>query len=372
MAGERLGIFVPSLHGGGAERMAALLAAALTRRGHPVDLLLAEAEGPYLATIPPEVRIVDFGKSGVLGCLPQLVRYLRKTPPSTIYSTLSHTNVITLLANVLAGSPSRVVIAECSSFDECRRNYRTLRDRLIRVMMRLTYGRADKILVVADAMVEELRKGVGVARSRLLFLPSPVVPDDFDARSRQPLECPLFGQGRPVIVAAGRLTFEKDFATLIRACALLRHRYDAALVILGEGPERRSLETLSAELGIADHVLLPGFVDNPFPCMRAASVFALSSRFEGMPGVLLQAMACGTPIVSTDCRTGPREVLEDGAWGILVPVGDPIRLAEGLMESLARNEHPDVRKRALGFTVEGAIDGYLDVLVGGGDGEPRE
>jgi glycosyltransferase involved in cell wall biosynthesis len=377
MPAPRLSIFIPSLLGGGAERVASILANGFARRGHEVDLLLARAEGPYLADISADVRIVDFDRSGVAACLPQLTRYLRTTRPHALLSLLSHANVIALIANRLAGSPSRAVVCERSSFVECRRTYRRPRDRLVRAMMRLTYPWASRITTVSDATIDELHENMGIERARFLYVPNPVVPNDIDSQSREPFECDVFGKGRPVIVAAGRLAPEKDFATLIRAFKLVRERRDSALVILGEGSERPMLESLAAELGIADHVRLPGFVRNPFPFMRAAAVFALSSRFEGMPGVLVQAMACGTPVVSTDCRTGPREVLEGGKWGTLVPVGDPAALAAGIADSLDRREHPEVRARAERHKEETGVDHYLQALLAPGgddraDVEPRE
>jgi glycosyltransferase involved in cell wall biosynthesis len=361
-----LSIFMPSLLGGGAERKASLLANGFARRGHAVDLLLARAEGPYLADISPDVRIIDFNKSGVAACLPQLSRYLRRSRPYALLSMLSHANVVALLANRLAGSPSHVVVCECSSVVECQRTYRRPRDRLVRTMMRLTYPWASKITTVSDAIVDELHAGIGIRREQMLSIPNPVVPSDLIAQSREPFECDLFGQGRPVLVAAGRLAPEKDFVTLIRALKLLRERRDAALVILGEGPERPKLESLAAELELCDHIRMPGFVGNPFPFMRAASVFVLSSRFEGMPGALVQAMACGTPVVSTDCRTGPREILDGGKWGTLVPVGDPAALAGGIAEVLDREEHPDVRERTDRYTEASSVDRYLQVLLAAG------
>ncbi len=369
MPTPRLSIFLPTLFGGGTERVASRLANGFARRGHAVDLLLARAEGPYLAEISPEVRIVDFRKSGVAACLPKLACYLRRERPRALLSMLSHANVTALLANRLAGSPSRVVVAERSSFVECKRNYRSLPDRLVRAMMPLTYPWSSKVIVVSDEMADELHQGIRVEPAHILSIPNPVVPDDINARSREAPECDIFGQGRPVIVAAGRLEFEKDFAVLIRALALVREHLDVGLVILGEGSERQRLEGLAAELGLAEHLRMPGFVGNPFPFMRAASVFVLSSRFEGMPGVLVQAMACGTPVVSTDCRTGPRELLEGGKWGTLVPVGDPAALAEGIAQSLRRNDHPDVRARAERHKEEVGVDRYLQALLGlqGGD-----
>ena len=341
-----------------------LLASGFVERGHQVDLLLARAEGPYLAAIPPQVRIVEFGEKGVSGCLLKLARYLRRERPDILVSAMSHVNVVALLANRLAGSPSRVVISERTSFASAKRNFRSPRDRATRALMRLTYRWADRIVVVASAIVDELAAGLRLNRSRLVMIPSPLVPDDLAARVRPEPDCAEYRKGKPVILAAGRLTFEKDFHTLLRAFALLRTRHDAALVILGEGSDRASLMDLARELGVEADFALPGFVSNPFPFMRAASLFVLSSCLEGMPGVLVQAMACGTPVVSTDCRTGPREILEDGRWGALVPVGNPVGLADAMMAALARKDHPDVTQRAKDFSEAMSIERYLEAVLG--------
>ena len=366
-APRRLAVFVPDLKGGGTERVMSVLAGGFAGHGHRVDLVLARAEGPFLAAIPPEVRIVELGRKGVLRCLPDLVRYLRRERPDTLFSAMSHANVVALLANRLAGSPSRVVVSERTSFVETRRNFRSLRDRTTRLLMRATYRWADSVIVVAEAIIEELHRGLRLDRARLRTIPNPVVTRELRARAEEEPACPLFGQGRPVILAAGRLSFEKDFHTLLRAFALVRHRRDAALVIIGEGPDREGLERLARSLGVADHFALPGFVANPYAYMRAASLFVLSSRFEGMPGVVVQAMACGTPIVSTDCRTGPREILEDGKWGELVPVGDPIAIADAILASLSRTDHPDVRVRAQDFEEAKSVLQYLDALIAAPD-----
>ncbi|MDQ8757229.1 glycosyltransferase [Sphingosinicella sp. LHD-64] len=364
MRPRRLAIFVPNLRGGGTERVMATLAREFSQQGHKVDLLLAQGEGPYRATIPAEVRIVDFGRNGVFGSLGDLVRYLRRERPDALYSALSHANVVALLANLLAGSPTRNVVSERTSFREAKRHLRSLNERLVRLLMRVTYRRAYRIAVVAEAIVDELHEDLGLDRSRIVAIRNPIVDQGLlDAAAQDPEE-PIFAQGRPVILAAGRLAFEKDFDSLIRAFALTRLRHDAALVIVGEGPDRPRLEALVRQLGLESHVALPGFVDNPFAFMRAAGLFVLSSRFEGMPGVIVQAMACGTPVVSTDCRTGPREILEGGRWGKLVPVGDIPALADAMISALGEKEHPDVRRAVEDFSVSVAVQRYLDLALG--------
>lgn len=364
MEARRLSIFVPTMAGGGAERNMATLANGFAERGHRVDLLLARGEGPNLAGIGPAVRIVDFRKKGVLGCLPPLVRYLRKERPDALLSAMSHANVVALAAHRLAGSKARILVSERASYTALLANHPALRDRAVYFLMRRTYKRADGVIVVARAMIDELHKGLGLDRSRLHMVPNPVVTRRLLEEARETPDCPSFGQGAPVVLGAGRLHAQKDFETLLRAFASLRAEREARLVIIGEGPDRARLERLARDLGIAGDVAFPGYQANPFAYMSAAALFVLSSRFEGMPGVLIQAMACGTPVVSTDCPTGPREILEDGRWGALVPIGDAERLHDAMAAALDGREGPDVRARAADFDEAGAVDRYLELLLG--------
>lgn len=359
----RLAIFIPTLLGGGAERVMSIVARGFAERGHEVDFLVASSAGPYRELIPDEVRLIDFKKKGVLGCLLPLAGYLRRERPVAIYSAMSHTNVIALAANALAGSPARVIVSERASYEQVRAHHRSLANRATRVAMRYTYGRADKIVVVAEAIADELHRHLGLPRSRMVALPNPVVTPEIAGLAQQTPETQIFDAGKPVILGAGRLTFQKDFETLIRAFGIVRGSHDARLAIIGEGPDREQLQHLIEQLGLGGVVELAGFVSNPFAWMRAASVFVLSSRYEGLPGVLIQAMACGTAVVSTDCPTGPREILQDGKWGPLVPVGDPDALARAVVDQLTSKHRPDVRLRAQDFSERVAVDGYLDLAL---------
>ena len=182
----------------------------------------------------------------------------------------------------------------------------------------------------------------------------------------EPFDHPWFAPGAPpVILGAGRLTEQKDFPTLIRAFALVRKKHPARLMILGEGEERSKLETLVQELGLEKEVSLPGFVDNPYKYMKRAAVFVLSSRWEGFPNVLVEAMALGTPVVSTDCPNGPAEILENGKWGELVPVGETQSLASAVLRTLDRVDVVRVKgaaERADQFRVESIIREYFCAL----------
>jgi glycosyltransferase involved in cell wall biosynthesis len=202
-----------------------------------------------------------------------------------------------------------------------------------------------------------------LAPGRLVTIYNPVVDTQLMVQSEgQALHPWLVAGGVPVVLAAGRLIAQKDFGTLIAAFARLRQERSVRLIIIGEGEERAALLVLARQLGVAQDVDLPGFMANPMAAMRAAQVFVLSSRFEGLPGVLIQAMACGTPVVSTDCPSGPREILQDGHWGRLVPVGDVTRMAEAIKATLEHLNPPDVRFRAEAFSTDQAVRAYADVL----------
>jgi glycosyltransferase involved in cell wall biosynthesis len=216
---------------------------------------------------------------------------------------------------------------------------------------------------VSVGVADDLAETIAFPRHRITVVYNPIVTAALIARSHETIAHPWLVPGAPpVILAVGRLTLPKDFPTLIRAFARLRAGRSARLVILGEGELRDELEALVAELGLTADVALPGFTDNPFSWMRRSALFVLSSAWEGLPTVLVEAMACGTPVVSTDCRSGPAEILEGGKWGRLAPVKDVEALAAAMATTLEETEHPDVAQRALDFGVDRAVDGYLQAV----------
>jgi glycosyltransferase involved in cell wall biosynthesis len=188
-----------------------------------------------------------------------------------------------------------------------------------------------------------------------------------------PMKDPWLAGGEPpVILGVGRLATQKDFSTLLHAFARVRSQRPARLLILGEGDKRFELEALAQNLGLARDVRLPGYADNPFAYMRRCSVFVLSSAYEGLPTVLIEAMACGAPVVSTDCPSGPAEILEGGRYGCLVPIGDPDAMASAILTIL--QDAPDTtrtRQRAEMFSIEASVDQYLNLLLGDSAGDPR-
>lgn len=356
-------IFLPTLAGGGAERAMATVASGLADRGVPVELLLARAEGPYLSQLHAAVQVRDLHARSATQALLPLARVLRQSQPAVLLSAMSHANIVASLAHRLAGSRARLVLSERVNLSALYEQSQDWRLRLTRHLMRWTYPRADCLVAVSQGVADDLLQHVAVPADRVLAIPNPVVDATLLAQAQQAPQHPwLLDGSTPVVLAAGRLTPQKDFATLIDAFASLERGRSLRLLILGEGPERPALLQRAQALGVADRVSLPGFVANPFAAMRAASLFVLSSRYEGLPGVLIQAMACGTRVVSTDCPSGPREVLHGGRWGRLVPVGDAAALAAAMAAALDDPAPPDVKARAADYAEARAVELYARAL----------
>lgn len=339
------------------------LAKSFAMRGYEVDLVLTEAVGPYLELLPDNIRVIDLKASRVFNSLPGLVRYLRRDRPSAMLSAMGHTNIIAIWARMISGVPLRLAVSERNTASISRNNATNHRNKLVHTLCKWFYPFADIVVAVSQGVADDLVESLKINSNKIKVIYNPVVDGELSERALEKIKHQWFDrQEVPVILGAGRLHRQKDFATLIMAFALVLKKQNARLLILGEGDERPSLEGLIRKLGIQDHAALPGFVDNPFQYMSRTRVFVLSSAWEGLPGVLIQAMACGAYVVSTDCPSGPREILEAGKWGRLVPVGDVQAMAEAIGNTLDEQKHPDVMKRAADFGVEQAVDNYLLVL----------
>ena len=359
----RIAIFAPSMAGGGAERGAVKLAEGLVRRGFDVDLVLAAAEGPRLEEIPAEVRLVDLGAGRVAGSLPGLVRYLRREKPQGLASVLDHANVVALWARKLGRYQGRVVVIEQNTLSEAALNGKTRRDRLMPRLVRRFYPWADYVVGVSEGVTEDLARFVTLPPDKVRVIANPIVATDVEELARAPLDHVWFSSGEPVFVAAGRLRPQKDFPTLLRAFAHVRSTRPARLVILGEGPERGLLEALVAELELTEDVSLPGTTSNPYAYMARSTAFILSSRWEGLPTVLIEAMSCGAPVIATDCPSGPQEILAGGRYGTLVPVGDVAALAEAIEAALDGKLARPPAESWSRYRIDTVVDEYVPLLV---------
>jgi glycosyltransferase involved in cell wall biosynthesis len=361
-----VGVFLPALAGGGAERAMLHLAGGLADRGIKTDLVLAEAEGDYLDQIPSNVRVVDLQSKFpvVLSKTFALQRYLQREQPQVLFSALDIVSS-SLWAKWRSGVPTRVVMCVqtylSAQFDLHQRHTGAkLRSRLVRWL----YPKSDELVAASYGTAEDLAQITRLPLDRIRVIYNPVVTPQVLRKSQEPVSHPWFALGEPpVILGVGRLVAQKDFFNLVSAFALVRQQRPARLVILGEGEDRPKLEQLIRTLNLEQDVALPGFVDNPYAYMAKASVFALSSRFEGFGNVVAEAMATGTPVVSTDCPSGPAEILGQGEYGRLVPVADSQALGAAILATLDQPVAPELlRHRSLEFSSDRIVDQYLAVL----------
>jgi glycosyltransferase involved in cell wall biosynthesis len=290
------------------------------------------------------------------------MHYLRQSRPKVLIVTLRHSSIVALWAKKFTGISTRIFVREAGMLSINR--IRGIKGLMLSSLARSCYPWADGVIAVSEGVAGDIAHFARIQRDRIHTLYNPVVTPDLLDRAREPIRHPWFvSQTAPVILGAGRLNSAKGFDNLIQAFAELRQRREAKLMILGEGEKRAELEALSRNLKLEKDVSLPGFVPNPFAYMARASLFVLSSKCEGLPGVLIQAMACGCPVVSTDCPSGPYEILEGGRFGSLVEVGNVAALARAMKETLDSPLPSEVLKnRASDFSLEKIMPKYMEVL----------
>jgi len=361
-----IALFLPTMDDGGAEHVMLRLGAAFVARGHRVDLVVAIPGGPIESKIPATLRVVDLAARRTVAALPALVRYLRRERPASLLSTLEHSNILAVCAGWLSRTGTRIVLREANVLLP-RDHMRGLKPHLLRTLMRIFYRGSGHVIAVSKGVEESLVTGLGLPSRLVRTIYNPIVGPDIARLAAAPLDDPWFAPGEPpVVLGVGRLVPQKDFVSLLRAFALVRADRPVRLVILGEGSERAALEALGLELGITQDLRLLGFEQNPFRYMSRSPVFVLSSVFEGLPGALIQAMACGCRVVGTDAPGGTGEILQrcERSHGRLVPMRDPGALADaitGMLDESARGPSR-VRHDVERFTEQASVDQYLEVL----------
>jgi len=340
-----ISLCVPSLRGGGAEGAMVRLANELAGRGHTVEVVVMQAEGPWKAELTPAVRIVNLDRSRVIAALFPLRRYL-KGRGGVFVANMTHLNVVSMTASLfLARRPLMFVVEHNDrqrQLDGISRPLRWLFTRLLSVM----YRQAHAVLAVSRDLAADIDRILHFKPGSTQVLPNGLDLEAVEAQASQPVAPgDLAELPRPLLLAIGRLVEQKGFSLLLDAAAVVLQKQAATLVILGEGPLRSELALKARQLGIAHAVYFPGFLSNPFPLLKHADLFVLSSLYEGFGIVVLEAMACGTPVVASDCHWGPAELLGDGEAGRLVPTGDAAALAQGILEMLAAPEQAEKMAR---------------------------
>jgi len=361
---ERLAIFLPGLYEGGAERTMLNLAKGISARGYSVDLVLARAEGPYMEQIPDTVRLVDLKAPRVLGSVPALARYLRHERPTGLLSAM-FANVIALWARHLCGVPQQLVVVEQNNLSSLVKSKKDLRWQLYPKLAGWSYPWANNIIAVSNDVADDLARVAKIPRELIQVIYNPIVTTDLQDKAKASMEHPWFKEGEPpVILAVGRLTDQKAFDVLIQAFSGVRKNQRAHLLILGEGENRPALESLITQLGLERDVKLMGFLQNPYPYMAQASLFVLPSRWEGLPTVLVEALHLGVPVIATDCPGGSREILNDGRFGRLVPVDEPLILTEAIVEAMKDCQTHPPKESWQPYDLDFIADRYINLLLG--------
>ena len=366
-----------SLKGGGAERVTANIATGLVEAGLKVDLIMVTANGQYLNDLPSGVRVIDLDVQGYrrLGPLNMptgfqafrsligLCQYLKQYQPQLLLSATHFLNEVAVLAKRMTGVKTRVIVAEHTTLSVEARHSEPRSARFIPLSARLTYPFADGIVAVSRGVAQDLSGHAGLDQRLIHVLYNPVITEQLYEQARQPVSHSwLNNKTVPVLVASGRFVQQKDFSTLLRAFSQVRQRYPARLILLGDGPERDRLEQLASQLSITEVVDFPGFLTNPYAYMARADAFVSSSAWEGLPTVLIEALALSLPVVATNCPSGPAEILGNGQYGDLVSVGDVSALAEAMCRVLSGECRVVPQAHIDQFTSRVAIARYIQFL----------
>ena len=382
--------------GGGVDRCQWRLATEYASRGYRVDLVVFNAEGIDPSRLPTNIDLVVIPKSNgiasklaALRCdprgwrlllrpillpprpssrlryLPGLISYLRASRPDLLISAGTYENLVSVLAVLGAGSSTRILVSERNPLEQRlqrEKHRKAWRWRYLPPVLSYYYQRATRVIAISNELSEDIRENLHIPHDCVHVVYNPVIDQTSLSRMREPVDHPwLKDDAVPVLLAVGRLRDEKDFPTLLRAFRSARSRQPMRLIILGDGPDRKKLEDLIRELELSEHVCLAGYQHNPLNYMAHANVLVLSSLYEGLPAVLIEALAAGCPVISTDCPGSSAEILCHGRYGQLVPVGDPKAMSEAILETLKHPPQPSLlRERGREFSVERTADGYLE------------
>lgn len=342
--------------------MFANLANGLLSCGAEIDLVVGRAGGDMGTFLERDIRVFNLKSHHMLGSIPRLVKYLEAREPAAIIAAMTHCSAAAVLARMIARTKTKIVATEHNTMSRVVANASGLKYRLMPLWSRWALNSVDDIVAVSSGVADDLSAQTGIPRKRFRVIYNPVISDTFYTAAAAVVEHPWFQSGEPpVILAVGRLDRQKDFPMLVRAFRLIKDRRPGRLVILGEGPERNRIEQLVRELCLTHDVALPGFEHNPYRFMSRATVFASSSQWEGFGVALVEALALGVPVVSTNCTHGPAEILCYGRYGRLVPVGDHEAMAKALIDALDNPMRNDNSAHVQQFAVRSVASNYMSV-----------
>jgi len=358
---RKIAFFLPSLAGGGAQRALIQIANEFSMRGIQTDFLVGNISGPYIDEISTNINVVDLKKKRVLACLLPIIRYLHQVKPSHLITTMMYANVAAIIACKLSRSGTKVIARESNVPEVWNEKPLSEGKSLLLKAAELFYPHADAVVCVSFKVEELLSNTLKLDKSLTSVIFNPVVSEDFFSKAAEQSSLPSENlPQRDYVVAVGRLDKVKGFDVLLKAFANFRKYHSLDLLILGEGPEREELTNLAESLNIVEDVYLPGFTTNPYPLMKGATLFVMSSRHEGLPNALIQAIALSRPVVATDIC--PPEILSGNRYGITVPVDDPIRLSEAMVKVVERDSWPQPDEQWFSrFSADSICNDYLHI-----------
>ncbi len=363
---SRICIFIATFGDGGVERMLVNLARGLDHLGTQVDFIVKDARIPYIDKLPASVKLIEFGQAKRRQRIRQLLAYLDENRPDVLISAKGKDDLVALHAKGQTTAPTRFFLRPGTAVSERlrARNANWVKRWRTHRRMRWLYRHTDGVIAVSNGVAEEIIGATGVDPAKVKVVRNPNITPELYDLAAAPLNHPWFAPGEdPVMLGIGGLRLQKDFPSLLRAFARVNQQRPARLMILGQGHQHDELIGLAKSLGVADRVALPGFVDNPYAYLSRAALFVLSSLWEGSPNVVTESLALGTPVVATDCRSGPNEITQQGRYGQLVPVGDVPALADAILETLANPPESEWLKGAVQeYTMEKSAARYLEAL----------
>lgn len=356
-------IYLHDLAGGGVERQSLIIAEEFRRHGADVTLVLHRLRGQLVDQVPSGLRVVDLNSSRTLMDIPRLVGFLRREKPDILLSNVDLNNIAALLAKGISLSHTKIVICQHNPISSMFGLGENKLYRYVGLSYRMLAPLISRAVAVSGGVATELQSIAGLPQASVVTINNPVVGPDFQARAEEEIDHPWFHEPeRPVFVTAGRLVSQKDHVTMLQALALHRRNFDSRLIILGTGPLHAELVAQTARLGLSEFVDFHGFENNALPFIRQADAFLLSSRCEGFGNVIVEALGCGTPVVSTRCEYGPAEILDGGRYGVLVDTGNAAGLAEGMDQvTTLRERFPAtmLRQRAEEFSYAACASRYM-------------
>ncbi|MET0091768.1 MAG: glycosyltransferase [Candidatus Thiodiazotropha sp.] len=363
---SRICIFIPTFGDGGVERMLVNLARGLNHLGVAVDFIVKNTQIPYVDKLPSDVNLIEFGQCRRRQRIQQLLAYLDEYRPDVLISAKGKDDLVAIHAKLQTSVPTRFYLRPGTAVSERlrARNANWFKRWRTHRRMHWLYRHTDGVIAVSQGVADEIIGATGVDPAKVKVVRNPNITPELYNLAAAPLNHPWFnGDDEPVMLGIGGLRQQKDFPSLLHAFARVNRDRPARLMILGQGHQHDELLNLAKSLGAADRVELPGFVENPYAYLSRAALFVLSSLWEGSPNVVTESLALGTPVVATDCRSGPNEITQQGKYGKLVPVGDVPAMANAILETLADPPDSEWLKGAVQeYTMEKSAARYLEAL----------